>query len=514
MIEASLRSLAEGVVVADATGRFVLFNPAAERLLGMGLREVEVEGWSETYGCFHPDAQTPFPSERLPLARALRGETSTEVVFIRNQQVPDGVWISITGTPLQDGRGLSDGGVVVFRDISAERLAAERERVSLRQKEELVRLSNAVEQTADAIVVTDREGQIEYVNPAFETITGFSRDEALGKTPRFLRSGKEPPGFHDRLWKTILAGEVFRGSPVNRKKNGDLFCADQTITPIKDDHGQITHFVSVIKDATDRMKFEQQDLEMRYARDVQQRLFPVSPPQMSGLDVAGASLPALATCGDYYDYIPLADGSLALVIADVSGHGLGPALIMSETRAYLRSLSQQCARPCELLTGLNATLYADLDDNRYVSLVLAYIDRVGRRACFVNAGHVAAYHIDGQGTVKAVMESCGPPLGMMPDTVYTATQTPPFEDGDVLVFLTDGVTESENEVGDFLGIDATLQVVSRHIAESAADIVQHLQDEARRFAGTHPQLDDITVVVCKVGPATSSDEREGPLYEI
>ncbi len=496
IIEAALRSLSEGFIVADRSGRFVLFNSAAERLLGMGRLDVGVASWSETYGCFYPDGRTPFPSDWLPLARALHGETSTADVFIRNQHVPDGVWIHIKGAPLLDERGRPDGGVVVFDDVSAARLGEERLRASVAES---LRLTNAVEQTADTIIITNRSGTIEYVNPAFEATTGYSRVEAIGQTPRLLRSGKQPPEFHERLWKTILAGHVFRGSPVNRRKNGELYNTDQTITPIKDAEGRITHFVSVLKDATDRIRIEQQDLEMRYARQVQQRLFPDPSPSVPGLDVAGATFPALATCGDYYDFIPLENGALAVVTADVSGHGLGPALIMAQTRASLRILTTSCPNPCEVLTRMNATLHADLDENRYVALILAHIDPKTRRACYVNAGHPSAYHLDSRGGVKAVMPSCGPPLGMLPGIGYSVTETPPLEDGDVVVFLTDGITETENTAGEYFGADAAIAVVGRHLDKPAAGIVQHLREAAREFAGGCAQQDDITVVVCKIG---------------
>jgi PAS domain S-box-containing protein len=109
----------------------------------------------------------------------------------------------------------------------------------------LQKLSSAVEQTADHVIITDRNGVIEYVNPAFEKLTGFSNAEVLGQTPRLLKSGQHPPKFFQKLWETILAGTVFRADFINRKKNGELYTEEKTIAPIKDDHGRITHFVSV-----------------------------------------------------------------------------------------------------------------------------------------------------------------------------------------------------------------------------------------------------------------------------
>ena len=145
-------------------------------------------------------------------------------------------------------------------------------------------------------------------------------------------------------------------------------------------------------------------------------------------------------------------------------------------------------------------LYEDLDENRYVALILAHVDSSSRRLRYVNAGHTAAYHLDAAGAVKAVMESCGPPLGVLPGTVFPAIENPPLEDGDVVVFLTDGITESENASGDYFGTDAALDVVRARRHESAQDIVHGLRQATRDFAHGEPQQDDITVVVCKVVP--------------
>src|SRR5438067_13829366 len=102
------------------------------------------------------------------------------------------------------------------------------------------KLWQAIEQSADLVLITDRTGVIEYVNPAFETLTGYSREEAVGRTPRILKSGQQSADLYQELWETILAGNVFRGVLVNRKKNGQIFYAEKTITPLRDSEGEIT----------------------------------------------------------------------------------------------------------------------------------------------------------------------------------------------------------------------------------------------------------------------------------
>jgi len=128
-------------------------------------------------------------------------------------------------------------------------------------EESLRKLSRAVEQSADAVVITDSHGVIEYVNPAFETLTGYSPAEAHGQTPRILKSGEQGAEVYQEMWRTILAGDVFRGILVNRKKNGELYYVEESICPVRDSDGHITHFISNGRDLTERIRLEAQLLQ-------------------------------------------------------------------------------------------------------------------------------------------------------------------------------------------------------------------------------------------------------------
>jgi len=119
------------------------------------------------------------------------------------------------------------------------------------------KLTLAVEQTADSVMITDRNGIIDYVNHAFEQVTGYTRAEALGRTGNIVKSGFHDAHFYGELWKTIRSGNAFRAVFRNRRKSGQIYCEEKTITPIRDDSGEISHFVSTAKEVTDRINEEE-----------------------------------------------------------------------------------------------------------------------------------------------------------------------------------------------------------------------------------------------------------------
>ncbi len=485
-----LDSIADGVVVADKEGRFRLFNRAAERILGIGRMEVPPSEWSTTYGCFLEDRVTPFPPDELPLARAIRGETVHDCqFFIRNPHLPQGIWLSVNSSPMRDEAGDVCGGVVVFRDITAARESLHKVQL----------LSAAVEQTADSVIITDRDGVIEYVNPAAERTSGFDRTEMIGRTPSLLRSGFHHEDFYARLWTTLLEGRVYRGTIVNRKKNGDLYYSEQTITPIWEPGGGAVHFVSVGKDVTELRKAAERETRLILARSVQQRLYPAAPPESCGLEIAGNAFMAYETGGDYFDFISLRDDCLGIVIGDVSGHAFDAALVMAQTRAYLRSIAQVEPDPGKILTLVNRVLAADLAENHFVTLLLASFDASSRALRYASAGHTTGYVLDRSGQVKEELTSTGLPLGITRDATYEVCTAARVEEGDLISLFTDGVVETEAPDGTPFGSARALEVIRGCRGERSATIVNRLYRAIREFAERRPQTDDITAVVCKVG---------------
>lgn len=523
VLTAIFKSLAVGVVVCDTDARFLFFSPEAERILGVGAMHADFAAWSATYGCYRPDMVTPYPPEKLPLARAARGEEALhELIFIRNARRPEGLWIDASATPLRDSSDTVCGGVVVFSDISVPEnllrneaaveafLSPARDRCDpVEDRHELVserfarfrtmfdQLARAVDQTADSILITDTRGIIEYVNPAFEKATGFSAAEVLGRKPSLLKSGQHDGEFYSDLWDKLNTGDSFQGTIINRKKSGDLFWSEQTISPIKNQAGATTHFVSVLKDMTAIREKHKRDFQMGLAREIQQRFYTTTA-SLPGFDIAAAAYPADETGGDYFDFIPQPDGSLYIAVADIAGHGFGSAFVMAEVRASLRAYAAMVPDISPLLNRVNRSLAATLGGNRFVTMFLGRIDPRNRSLEYASAGHVPGFLLRCSGDIGAVLSSTAPPLGLFPDQQFPSGCTVALEHGDTILLLTDGITESTAVDGSEFGTEGALDFVRGQSQSTAGELVRGLYLAARTFAGNAPQMDDILSVICRV----------------
>ncbi len=233
---------ANAVVITDKEGNIEYVNPAFTRMTGYTPEEVRGQNPRLLKSGFHPPAFYQRMWETL-----LKGEIWQGEILNRRK---DGslYWERETITPIVDDQGRIVRFVAIKEDITAQKANEERIR----------KLQQAVEQSANAIVITDRRGSIEYVNPAFTRLTGYTLREALGKNPRILKSGQHPKTFYTELWRTILRGEIWRGEIVNRRKDGTLYWEYMTITPVVDEQGQVTHFVAIKEDITHRKEAEEQ----------------------------------------------------------------------------------------------------------------------------------------------------------------------------------------------------------------------------------------------------------------
>jgi phosphoserine phosphatase RsbU/P len=236
--------------------------------------------------------------------------------------------------------------------------------------------------------------------------------------------------------------------------------------------------------------------EFRAAQEIQQRLYPGESPTLAGFDIAGALFPAKATAGDYFDYIPMLEGCLGIVLGDVSSHGMGPALLMSETRACLRTLAQVHLDVGEILTRANRLLAADTSDFHFVTLALARLDPRDRSMVYASAGQRG--YLLGPGIKSTILDSTSLPLGVRADTVVPLSSSMALESGDLITFFTDGVAEAESPGLVRFGVARALQIIRSERDKPAAEIIQTLHQEVLGFCRSQPPQDDITIVIVKV----------------
>jgi len=156
-------------------------------------------------------------------------------------------WFRVTGQALWDDNGQAHRMAGSIIDITDGKIA----------QSELRKLSRATENSPASVVITDRDGTIEYVNATFCDVTGYSAQEAIGQNPRILKSGNFAPSYYQKLWHTILAGKTWKGDFINKKKSGEEYWESASISPIQNDEGEITHFVAVKQDITERKKAEE-----------------------------------------------------------------------------------------------------------------------------------------------------------------------------------------------------------------------------------------------------------------
>ncbi len=230
------------VLVLDCERRIIHFNPFLEKISGYRLHEVIGLDWFDTFRpAEHRDGGKTLFREVMATAQAA---SYLGHMLDRQGRLHLVEW---SVRPLRDTQGEMTGLLCTGQDVT------ERQKM----EEDLRRLAAAVEQAAESIIVTDATGVIQYVNTAFENLTGYSRREAMGQRPALLKSGVQGDDFYKAMWAKLLSGRVFKGTLVNRKKNGDLYDVECVISPIRDGQGRIVNFLSHQRDITQEKRLRE-----------------------------------------------------------------------------------------------------------------------------------------------------------------------------------------------------------------------------------------------------------------
>ena len=251
----------------------------------------------------------------------------------------------------------------------------------------------------------------------------------------------------------------------------------------------------------DRLKErDQMKQSLALAKEIQQQLLPNSAPDCSNFDLAGRSLYCDGTGGDYYDFIELKNSTqqrFGLAVGDVSGHGIGPALVMATARGVLHSLVDRHNLDLEALSSeLNNHLCRGTSDAYFMTLFYGVLNPAEQSLCWVSAGHAPIFLYRADGQVEELYSS-GIPLGIIANTPYEIAPIINFSAGDILLIGTDGIWETRNTDEEMFGTERVIELLVRQADASADSIAEQLISDLDSFRGGHSRDDDITLMVVK-----------------
>ena len=239
---------------------------------------------------------------------------------------------------------------------------------------------------------------------------------------------------------------------------------------------------------------QRQDRELQVAREIQRSLLPPRAPELAAFELAGLSRPCFEVGGDCYDWIPLGDERLALVVADVAGKGTPASLLMASVHAFVHALAGT-ASPVALVSRLNAFLYARTQASRFVTLLYAELDPRKRRFAYVNAGHVPPYRLARGEGVSRLTEG-GPALGLLPEAAYAVGELS-LEPGDLVAIVTDGVSEAMSADDREFGDDGVAEALGRLRGASASAALDGLVAAVGEWVGARGESDDLTAMILR-----------------
>lgn len=383
-----------------------------------------------------------------------------------------------------------------------QRLRAESER---REAEEKYR--RIIQATDEGFLLMNREFAVTDVNRAFCRMVGAAREEIVGRTPlrfveeeyrRFLMMNREDLFAGDF---TELEGQVITTSG---RKIPVLIHGNR----LRDDRGAVIGSILFVTDLT------QQKRSLALAGEVQKSLLPEEAPRIEGLDVAGRTLSCDEIGGDYFDFLwdrQCPQDAFSIAVGDVSGHGVEAALLMTTARAFMRMRASLCGGSAEIVTEMNRHLVRDVTDSgRFMTLSFVRFEPASRSLRWVRAGHPPALLYDPAADRFRELGGRGLPLGVDDQYQYQEYAEADLGVGQIIAIGTDGIWEASDRQKSYYGIERFREVIHRHAALNAKEILEAVFADIKTFTLGARQEDDITLVIAKVGEG----QKTGPDFVI
>ena len=480
----------------DPKGYYIYSSTAVKQILGHSQNDVIGKHYTQFLTAQDKVDQQHYADSRRPFYG-----------LINHYRHKDGhpVFTESTGLPIIDAAGKLLKWRGVDRDITAQKHFQD----ALIESEKRTRL--IIESSLNAIVIMDAYGIITDWNPQSEKMFGWTAEEAVGSR---LEELIIPPRFRDIYRQGLklflhtgicpLFNQVFEH--VAMRRDGTEFPVEVSASPLK--LGNTYIFSAFIHNITSRKAAEQQirkaqielaitQSEIKIAQKIQVSLLPSAPIKSAYFEIAGMCLPADQVGGDYFDYFFRDESHLDMVIADVSGHSIGPALFMVEARSAIRTQAGRLGTASEILGVLNNFLFDDLNKADYfITLFYLQYDIATQQLSFANAGHPPPLLLRSWQAECQALDADGLILGIRKNIVFEEKSLT-LAVGDLLLIYTDGLTEAESPDGEFFGLKRVSDAFIRHAGYTPQHIVAAILEELKQFCRRESFKDDITLMVFK-----------------
>ncbi len=367
----------------------------------------------------------------------------------------------------------------------------------------------ALESTAEGVVIVDCQVPkmpIIYVNPAFTAMTGYGADEVVGSNCRFLQGQDTSEAAKDRIRQSISRQQPCTVEILNYRKDRTAFWNRLSITPVRDETGQTTHFIGIQNDVTRRrlaeeslrQANEQLKRDLQAAANVQQSQLPQTLPEIAGFDFAWRYRPCQELAGDTLNILQIDERHVAMYVLDVSGHGVRSALqsfsVSQDLR--LREGGPNLSSPLEVLGRLNLKYPVDMQTGMFFTMLYGMLDTQARTFTFACAGHPGPVLLrDGQPPEMFQVSSY--PVGMAPEPGYQS-QTIPLQPGDKLLLYTDGVVEAMSSRDIPFGEDRFLKGLQRNCQQPIEPLLESVMKSLENWACHVDLRDDLSLVGIEV----------------
>ncbi|MDD1623582.1 MAG: PAS domain S-box protein [Methylococcaceae bacterium] len=412
-----------------------------------------------------------------------------------------------TGLPIIN----AEGKLLKWRGVDRDITARKHFQDALIESEKRTRL--IIESSLSAIVIMDSYGLITDWNHQAEKIFGWARKEAIGQRLEELIIPPRYRNEHRQGLQTFLHTGI--GPLLNKliehvamRRDGSEFPVEFSISPLKLGNAYIfsgfIHEITARKAAEQKIRQAEVNLaiaqsEIKIAQRIQASLSPSAPIRSDHFEVTGYCLPADQVGGDYFDYFFRSEDQLDMIIADVSGHSIGPALFMVETRSAIRTQANRLGTPSETLGVLNNFLFEDLDNADYfITLFYLQYNTRTHQLSFANAGHPPPLLLSPFQRECRQLDAEGMILGVRKNIIFEE-KTTTISNGDLILLYTDGITEAENPVGEFFGVERLSDIFIQYAQHSPEGIIDAMLKHLKQFCQCESFNDDITLMIFRRG---------------